>query len=453
MSTKEIVSAFLTEAVEIINRNGATPDAPKRSHASFSRTEKSSYKREEEGANKVVDWHKIIFDTKDDLASLMRAVELKEKIERLGFKSFDGGLDFPSYLGALLYSLYKRHDDGMAADDSDVDTVSRELALALETKQCKFVMVGSIRGIADDSMDCGMKFDDGRIVNIRRWTDCEIIQMMNASKESMIFHHGRRFDTIMLHGGWAVEVEIMADVNNPAPAQKKIEETIDVIISALEIDDDCAISVEECESGFGVLAPSFYCGSRNFMPSLRRAVNSAKRYSINGGDAERLKNIVNVLEDLKAKNDDNFKSIKAALRRFRQSAEAKFRDDQLMEMVIALETALVSDNRELSYRLSLNTSYLIADEDAERKDVFGCVRETYKARSKTAHEGGQEVNEELVGRLRDITAKALWVCIRLGDSRETIVKSVESAILAGHKMDNVAYINELKRTGGGSAAR
>lgn len=88
-------------------------------------------------------------------------------------------------------------------------------------------------------------------------------------------------------------------------------------------------------------------------------------------------------------NENLVKGIDIAIKRFRSSVEKYIPDDpeKLLDLAIALEAIYLNDgdNKELTYRLSLRASRLLAESFDERYEIFKVIRDLYKYRSKVAH--------------------------------------------------------------------
>jgi hypothetical protein len=81
-------------------------------------------------------------------------------------------------------------------------------------------------------------------------------------------------------------------------------------------------------------------------------------------------------------------AVDAAIRRFSYAAERTRRDDEIVDLVAALEALLLSDTSErseLKFRTALRGALLVTSSDLTRRQVFEQLGRAYKARSAVAH--------------------------------------------------------------------
>jgi len=88
-----------------------------------------------------------------------------------------------------------------------------------------------------------------------------------------------------------------------------------------------------------------------------------------------------------------FKKIKKApkfltipLSRFNFAYDREKPEDKLIDYVTALESLLVKEMQELSYRLSLRASLLLGNNSKKREEIYNMVKKAYTLRSKIVHE-------------------------------------------------------------------
>ncbi|MDF1537677.1 MAG: HEPN domain-containing protein [Candidatus Thorarchaeota archaeon] len=117
-----------------------------------------------------------------------------------------------------------------------------------------------------------------------------------------------------------------------------------------------------------------------FGPSSNTSLSSENRYKLSSDEIPALKEIASqMIEDAKPSN------LSVALRRFKFGQERIEYEDKLIDFMIALESLLLHETNELSYRLSLRTAVFIGSDSQERDAIFKQVKLAYEIRSKIVH--------------------------------------------------------------------
>jgi hypothetical protein len=122
---------------------------------------------------------------------------------------------------------------------------------------------------------------------------------------------------------------------------------------------------------------------------------------------------------------------------YRRSTQAETIEEQLIDLVISLESLFTLDVQELRYRLSLRTSYLLYPQDKMgRKEVFNSVYSAYDLRSKILHKGTPLNREDhmVVSNVRQVVRDSIFTLVMLrqvfGDKNK-LVSSIDSTIIEG----------------------
>ena len=154
------------------------------------------------------------------------------------------------------------------------------------------------------------------------------------------------------------------------------------------------------------------------------------KYKLEKNEIEELKNLFQ-----KVKNAPEF--LRIPISRFNFAYDRRKPEDKLIDLIVALESLLVKENQELSYRLSLRTSFLLGKNNKERKELFCLMKKAYNLRSKIVH-GSKYKNEvkinnktipiyKLVSNIEDILRKSIKKALNFKDS-ESFLESIDNYI-------------------------
>ena len=131
---------------------------------------------------------------------------------------------------------------------------------------------------------------------------------------------------------------------------------------------------------------------------------------------------------------DGFKELDLPIARWRRSKRATSKEDQLIELRIALESVLLSDDRgaigEKSHRLAIRGAWLLGETFEQRKKYFRSLREAYGFASNVLHAGrlkkqkeeararvlneAQDICRDTIMRIAEAKAMPDWTDIILG---------------------------------------
>lgn len=87
-------------------------------------------------------------------------------------------------------------------------------------------------------------------------------------------------------------------------------------------------------------------------------------------------------------------AINIALRRF-NSAYHGYIEDRLIDQMIAFESLYIGDDKELTYKLSLRTAFLLEKDEDKRYTIFKDMKQAYGYRSRIVHGNNPPSNDEL----------------------------------------------------------
>jgi len=143
-------------------------------------------------------------------------------------------------------------------------------------------------------------------------------------------------------------------------------------------------------------------------------------YEFTSQDIDPLKNLYKGLTELEKTH--KLRSLEVALRRFNQAYSRTRNEDKIIDLVIAIESCLLGDNKEeISYKFSLRGAALLAE--STKRDVMNTknlLHDIYNARSKIVHSGKRiaeieksSKRKKLVIECEDITRDILKAIIDL----------------------------------------
>ena len=110
-----------------------------------------------------------------------------------------------------------------------------------------------------------------------------------------------------------------------------------------------------------------------------------EKYTLQSDNRRHLVELFRLLKDAKNHTIPNY--LLVAIKRFEYAYARLLPEDKLLDFMIAFEAIFLKrdEQQELSYRLSLRTAYLLAENARERKGIFDFMRRAYKARSEIVH--------------------------------------------------------------------
>jgi len=136
-----------------------------------------------------------------------------------------------------------------------------------------------------------------------------------------------------------------------------------------------------------------------------------------------LKRLVKHLSPLPDKmKDADFQTLLRALRRYNAALSSAGVEDEIVDLIIALETL----SKTSGFKMVYNISYFIGVDDSDVKDVMGTLDKAYSIRSKIVH-GGKIGKSDLavISDIPRITRRALLLASVMGVSGKTIRKNVQ----------------------------
>jgi hypothetical protein len=135
-----------------------------------------------------------------------------------------------------------------------------------------------------------------------------------------------------------------------------------------------------------------------------------EKYDLLSADKERFLNMLGILgplveRDYVDKKENSY--LKIALSRFDDSYKRRKLQDKLADFMIALEALYLSDNKELTYKLSLRVAILLGKNEEDRKRIRRDVSSLYELRSDIFHGGDKPIKEEQVRMLEEFLRLSL----------------------------------------------
>ena len=184
--------------------------------------------------------------------------------------------------------------------------------------------------------------------------------------------------------------------------------------------------------GFNIL----YHGTGASMPGFAPRDFYGKRYVLETKEIEEFQLFWKFFKKMM---DKKKRFLDISIRRFNKGLDDHFPEDKLIDFIIALEALYLPEMGELSYRLGLRSSILLAEEGKE-KEIRELLKETYDVRSKIVH--GKKVKsikvqeqiiklQDLVAKIEDLTRKSIVAFLRLINltgNHEDIIDSLERSI-------------------------
>jgi hypothetical protein len=135
------------------------------------------------------------------------------------------------------------------------------------------------------------------------------------------------------------------------------------------------------------LIPSFSVGIALYKGSIHYRYTIPYRYpnySICRKELSLFRNFANEYTTLRAKlKQRKLSSALVAIRRFSKSIEEADLDDKIIDLTISIESMF--GGGEISYRIALRVSYLLANNYHQRKLLFDFVQKVYSLRNKIVH--------------------------------------------------------------------
>ncbi|MCJ7546995.1 MAG: HEPN domain-containing protein [Deltaproteobacteria bacterium] len=123
----------------------------------------------------------------------------------------------------------------------------------------------------------------------------------------------------------------------------------------------------------------------------------------------------------------DFRDLDLAIEYFNKSyTEAFFPRDALINLMISLENLyLKGESLELSYKLSMRASFILATGPNERKEVFDDMKKAYKYRSAIVHgERSRKISEEFFFKIREYTRQSLIFFLSNPSLRNNLDKTI-----------------------------
>jgi len=197
-----------------------------------------------------------------------------------------------------------------------------------------------------------------------------------------------------------------------------------------------------------VYIPRIYSKSSEWGPTRGYGCSSVNfqdldgmKYQIKMGEGHQIETFWNEVKDIISEPP---KILQIALKRFNDSYNKNKKEDKLIDYMVALESLLLREDSELTYKMAMRGAYLLGRNFHERRELFETIKKAYSLRSKIVHgntlkDSVKVLNEEyslddFLARVEDIT-------------RRTIVKFCEKFVSVSKKqvptlLDNLILTGE-----------
>lgn len=140
------------------------------------------------------------------------------------------------------------------------------------------------------------------------------------------------------------------------------------------------------------------------------------------------------------------REIGIAVRRFNFSYERANREDELIDMMISLESIfLTGESGELGYRVAIRVAGLLGNTSKERQEIFAFISRAYKERNNIVHgrkapekvkvKGRAVIFNAFVSNVRDYLRRSIREVLHLGLYGNSLITELERRILVGPKKD------------------
>lgn len=162
-----------------------------------------------------------------------------------------------------------------------------------------------------------------------------------------------------------------------------------------------------------------------------------ERYTLHSGERRSLVELFRLLKDAKIHTIPNY--LLVAIKRFEYTYARLLPEDKLLDFMVAFEAMFLKgdEQQELSYRLSLRTSYLLAENARERKGIFNFMRRAYKARSEIVHgerATGEGKNKDFVDKVEFYLRLSITKVLKEGQykiNHNKFLNTLDELILKG----------------------
>lgn len=174
---------------------------------------------------------------------------------------------------------------------------------------------------------------------------------------------------------------------------------------------------------------------------------------------EEVPQVIDLINTLQNENKKNsLKGIEVAMRRFNSAYNRDFAEDKIIDLTVALESCLLSNEQELSYKFSLRGTSLLADVRVDLEQTKLLLDLMYNIRSKIVHQGAilndlpkdicKKINllqppvrpNQIHHNFEEIVRDALKIYIQhltKGEDIEAIRKSLDNRIIASLKSGKI----------------
>jgi hypothetical protein len=154
-------------------------------------------------------------------------------------------------------------------------------------------------------------------------------------------------------------------------------------------------------------------------------------------NSEDIPEIIKIFEFIKNEKESRFI---VAKRRLSDGLTRKAFEDKLIDFMIGLEALYLPDgNQELTFRLSLRVSFLLASGSEDRKKLFLFLKEMYKTRSNVVHGNKYKLNMDDIAYLEDLLRKSLKLWIEDKNNFSVNKYSNSGKLIAEGKLDNMFF--------------
>ena len=161
------------------------------------------------------------------------------------------------------------------------------------------------------------------------------------------------------------------------------------------------------------------------------------KYTLQSGEGKSLVELFRLLRDAKTHTIPNY--LLVAIKRFEYAYARLLPEDKLLDFMVAFEAIFLKgdEQQELSYRLSLRTAYLLAENAGERKSIFDFIHRAYKARSEIVHgerATGEGKNKDFVDKVEFYLRLSITKVLKEGQykiNHNNFLNTLDELILKG----------------------
>lgn len=228
-------------------------------------------------------------------------------------------------------------------------------------------------------------FDEVKITD-----NLKIIKVLKDELQE-IWARGEFSPFVNRHKIWHIEhaIEMIWDAkkvigsSNQKPIGSIVKDDIDDVLITLRIFKSGITGFNFIETK--PIKPSILIAGIESIGGLATQPYLGEKYTLQSDEKRSLVELFRLLKDAKTHTIPNY--LLVAIKRFEYAYARLLPEDKLLDFMVAFEAIFLKgdEQQELSYRLSLRTAYLLAENAGERKGIFDFMRRAYKARSEIVH--------------------------------------------------------------------